>query len=122
MRERGNPRPKGVTLGPTTFFQSRHARVAGAEGRKAAEITVGRPQLRHAVSEADRRDPGVVNPRPGDLGLRHKLPQDRPVSRPLGDQSGGGRFKQRIDHIIFYRFIKMVRLQSLKPRGIKTVT
>jgi hypothetical protein len=56
-------------------------RVHDGEPGEAAEVSIGRPQLAHAVLTKQRRDPRVVDLRSGNAAAGEQRAQCRPMRR-----------------------------------------
>lgn len=75
----------GDAMSPILFAWS-DERVAGAQPREVAEVTVCSPQLGDAVIEADSGDPRVVNPRTDHPRRTKQLDKRLQVTRSLGKE------------------------------------
>lgn len=60
-------------------------RIDHAQLRKAAEVAVARPQLAHAMLQAQGRDPRIMDLRVGNASGSQQLAQNRPVGCRLAD-------------------------------------
>ena len=60
--------------------------IPATERREAVEITVGREQFPHAVSDAERRDASIVNGRPPHVPIEHLLTEDPPMVVRFSEQ------------------------------------
>ena len=68
------------------WTRSLNQRIAHAQAREPAEVTIGAPQFTHAMAQAQRGDARIVDDRPLQLGLRDQIAQLRPVLLVFGQQ------------------------------------
>ena len=74
-------------------------RIACREGGEAAEVPIGRPEIRDPVRNAQGGNPGVVDHRPPDPSGKKLFLENRPVRAGFGEQFGHRRLKPSV-HLI----------------------
>ena len=74
-------------------------RIACREGGEAAEVPVGRPEIRDPVRNARGGNPGVVDHRSPDPSGKKLFLENRPVRAGFGEQFGHRRLKPGV-HLI----------------------
>ena len=78
-------------------------RISSVQGRKAAEVPIGGPELRDTVRDAHRRDPCVVHRGSFHSAVPKQILQHNPVLVGLGKHLGDRRFEPDVNLILSLR-------------------